>query len=82
MIRRIADENVADVKDHGVHLVPGHGFIFKIKANSFVHPVHSFFYPPVQRILPQDPGLSKVCGCAAHKGAPGRAGSPLGIPFY
>ena len=37
VVRRVADEHVADVEDHGVHLVPGHGLIGQVKANSLVH---------------------------------------------
>ena len=42
IIRRISNQNVADVEHHRVHAVPRHGFVFKIESDSVFHFLRSF----------------------------------------
>ena len=55
IIRRISDQNVADVEHHRVHAVPRHGFVFKIESDSVFHFLRSFLLADewaAQRLLP------------------------------
>ena len=42
IVRRISNQNVADVEHHRVHAVPRHGFVFKIESDSVFHFLRSF----------------------------------------